>query len=34
MSVLWRNRQTKAYLVLRPKSRNHRDEFEGQIIKP
>jgi hypothetical protein len=33
-SVLWRNRQTKAHLVLRPKPRNHRGDFEVQITKP
>jgi hypothetical protein len=27
-SVLWRNRQTEAHLVLRPKPRNHRGDFE------
>jgi hypothetical protein len=30
----WRNRQTKARLVLRPKPRNDRIDFEGQITKP
>jgi hypothetical protein len=30
-SVLWHNRQTKALLVLRPKPRNRRDDFEAQI---
>jgi hypothetical protein len=33
-SVLWRNRQTKACLVLRPNPRNRRGDFEAQIIKP
>jgi hypothetical protein len=33
-SVLWRNQQTEASLVLRPKPRNHRDDFESQITKP
>jgi hypothetical protein len=33
-SVLWRNRQTKACLVLRPKSRNRHGDFEVQITKP
>jgi hypothetical protein len=28
-SVLWRNRQTEAHLVLRPKSRNCRGDFEA-----
>jgi hypothetical protein len=28
LSVLWRNRQTKAHLVLRPKPRNRRGDFE------
>jgi hypothetical protein len=32
-SVLWRNRQTEVCLVLRPKTRNHRDNFEAQITK-
>jgi hypothetical protein len=32
--VLWRNQQTIAYLVLRPKPRNHRGDFVGQITKP
>jgi hypothetical protein len=31
---LWRNRQTKAHLVLRPKPRNHRGDFEAPITKP
>jgi hypothetical protein len=31
---LWRNRQTEAYLVLMPKPRNHRDDFEVQITEP
>jgi hypothetical protein len=33
-SVLWRNRQTEAHLVLRPKPRNHHGDFEDQITKP
>jgi hypothetical protein len=33
-SVLWRNRQIIVHLVLRPKSRNHRGDFVGQITKP
>jgi hypothetical protein len=33
-SVLWRNRQTKACLVLRHKSRNRRRDFEALITKP
>jgi hypothetical protein len=33
-SVLWRKQQTEAYLVLRPKLRNHRSDFEAQITKP
>jgi hypothetical protein len=33
-SVLWRNRQTEAHLVLRPKPRNRRGNFEAQITKP
>jgi hypothetical protein len=28
-SVLWRNRQTEAHLVLRPKSRNRRGDFDA-----
>jgi hypothetical protein len=32
-SVLWRNRQTKAHLVLRPKPKNHRGDFEAKITK-
>jgi hypothetical protein len=32
-SVLWHNRQTKARLVLRPKPRNRRSDFDAQIIK-
>jgi hypothetical protein len=32
--VLWCNRQTQARLVLRPKPRNHRGDFEAQITKP
>jgi hypothetical protein len=31
---LWRNRQIEAHLVLRPKPRNCRDDFEAQITKP
>jgi hypothetical protein len=33
-SVLWRNRQTEVCLVLRPKPRNRRGDFEAQITKP
>jgi hypothetical protein len=33
-SVLWRNRQTEAHLVLRTKPRNRRGDFETQITKP
>jgi hypothetical protein len=33
-SVLWRNRQTEAHLVLRPKPRNRCGDFEDQITKP
>jgi hypothetical protein len=32
-SVLWHNRQTKAYLVLRLKPRNRCGDFEAQITK-
>jgi hypothetical protein len=32
-SVLWCNRQTEAHLVLRPKPRNRRGDFEAQITK-
>jgi hypothetical protein len=32
--VLWRNRQTEAHLVLRPKPRNCHGDFEAQITKP
>jgi hypothetical protein len=32
-SVLWHNRQTEACLVLGPKPRNRRDDFEAQITK-
>jgi hypothetical protein len=31
---LWRNRQTEVRLVLRPKPRNRRGDFEAQITKP
>jgi hypothetical protein len=31
---LWRNWQTEACVVLRPKPRNHRGDFEAQITKP
>jgi hypothetical protein len=31
---LWHNRQTEACLILRPKPRNRRGNFEGQINKP
>jgi hypothetical protein len=34
LSVLWRNRQIEAHLVLRPKLRNRRGNFEAQITKP
>jgi hypothetical protein len=34
LSVLWHNRQTEACLVLRPKPRNRRSDFEAQITKP
>jgi hypothetical protein len=30
---LWRNQQTEAHLVLRPKLRNPRGDFEAQITK-
>jgi hypothetical protein len=33
-SILWRNRQTEACLVLRPKPRNCRGNFKSQITKP
>jgi hypothetical protein len=33
-SFLWRSRQTKARLVLKPKPTNHRGDFEDKIIKP
>jgi hypothetical protein len=33
-SVLWRNRQTEACMVLRPKPRNHHSYFDAQITKP
>jgi hypothetical protein len=33
-SVLWRNRQTEAHMVLRPKPRNCHGDFEAQITKP
>jgi hypothetical protein len=32
--VLWRNQQTEACMVLRPKPRNRRGDFEAQITKP
>jgi hypothetical protein len=32
--IFYCNRQTKAYLVLRPKPRNRRGDFEAQITKP
>jgi hypothetical protein len=32
--VLWRKRQTEAHLILRPKPRNRRGDFEAQITKP
>jgi hypothetical protein len=31
---LWRNRQTEAHLVLSPKQRKRRGDFEAQITKP
>jgi hypothetical protein len=31
--ILWRNRQTEAHLVFRPKTRNRRGDFEVQITK-
>jgi hypothetical protein len=31
---LWRNRQTEACFILRPKPRNRRGDFEAQITKP
>jgi hypothetical protein len=33
-SVLWCKRQTIAHLILRPKTRNRRGDFVGQITKP
>jgi hypothetical protein len=33
-SVLWRNRQTEACLVLSPKPRNRHGDFEAKITKP
>jgi hypothetical protein len=33
-SILWHNRQTEACLVLGPKPRNFRGDFEAQITKP
>jgi hypothetical protein len=33
-SILWRNWQTEACMVLRRKPRNHHDDFEAQITKP
>jgi hypothetical protein len=33
-SVLWHNRQIEVHLVLRPKPRNRRGDFESQITKP
>jgi hypothetical protein len=33
-SVLCRNRQTETHLILRPKPRNRRGDFETQITKP
>jgi hypothetical protein len=32
-SILWRNRQIEPHLVLKPKPRNHRVDFEAQINK-
>jgi hypothetical protein len=34
LSILWRNRQTEACLVLRLKPRNRRSDFDVQITKP
>jgi hypothetical protein len=34
LSVLWGNQQTETHLVLRPKPKNHRSDFEAQITKP
>jgi hypothetical protein len=34
LSGLWRNRHTESRLVLRPKPRNRRGDFETQITKP
>jgi hypothetical protein len=34
LSALWRNRQIEARLVLMPKPRSHRGDFEAQITKP
>jgi hypothetical protein len=31
--VLWRNRETEAYLALRSKPKNHHGDFKAQIIK-
>jgi hypothetical protein len=31
---LWHNRETEAHLVLRPKPRNRRGDFEAQITEP
>jgi hypothetical protein len=33
LSILWHNRQIEACLVLRPKPRNRRGDFEAQITK-
>jgi hypothetical protein len=33
-SVLWCNRQIKACLILSPKPRNYRGDFDTQITKP
>jgi hypothetical protein len=33
-TVLWRNRQTEAHMVLKPKPRNHRGDLDAQITKP
>jgi hypothetical protein len=33
LSILWRNRHTESHLVLRPKPRNRRGDFEAQITK-
>jgi hypothetical protein len=32
--ILCRNQQTEAHLILRPKPRNHRGDFNAQLTKP